>query len=99
MAESVQGFYDQLASNYHLIFEDWEASIRRQAAVLGAILERECGPAPTVKILDCACGIGTQALGLAKLGFQMTACDLSPLAVERTRKEAEARRMSVRTFS
>jgi hypothetical protein len=36
MAEGVKGFYDQLASNYHLIFEDWEASIRRQAAVLGA---------------------------------------------------------------
>jgi SAM-dependent methyltransferase len=98
MAESVQGFYDQLASNYHLIFEDWEASIRRQAAVLGAILERECGPASTVKVLDCACGIGTQALGLAKLGFQMTACDLSPLAVKRTRKESEARGLSVRTF-
>jgi len=98
MAESVKGFYDRLASNYHLIFEDWEASIRRQAAVLGAILERECGPASTVKVLDCACGIGTQALGLAKLGFQMTACDLSSLAVERTRKEAEARGLSVRTF-
>jgi len=70
MAEGVKNFYDQLASNYHLIFEDWEASIRRQAAVLGAILERECGPASTVKVLDCACGIGTQALGLAKLDFR-----------------------------
>jgi glycine/sarcosine N-methyltransferase len=98
MAESGQGFYDQLASNYHLIFEDWEASIRRQAAVLGAILERECGPASTVKVLDCACGIGTQALGLAKLGFQVTACDLSPSAVERTRLEAEKRGLSVRAF-
>jgi hypothetical protein len=23
--------YDELASHYHLIFEDWEASIERQA--------------------------------------------------------------------
>ncbi len=46
-AESVKGFYDQLAGNYHLIFEDWDASIRRQAAALGAILERECGPPAT----------------------------------------------------
>lgn len=98
MAEGVKSFYDLLASNYHLIFEDWEASIRRQAAVLGAILERECGPASTVKILDCACGIGTQALGLAKLGFQVTASDLSPFAAERTRMEAEKRGLSVRTF-
>ena len=98
MAEGVKSFYDQLAGNYHLIFEDWEASIRRQGAVLGAILERECGPRESVKVLDCACGVGTQALGLAKLGFQMTACDLSPFAVERTRMEAEKRGLSVRTF-
>jgi len=98
MAEGAKSFYDQLASNYHLIFEDWEASIRRQAAVLGAILERECGPASTVKVLDCACGIGTQALGLASLGFQVTASDLSPFAAERTRLEAKKRGLSVRTF-
>ena len=62
------------------------------------ILERECGPAATVKVLDCACGIGTQALGLAKLGFQVTACDLSPLAVERTRSEAKERGLNVGAF-
>jgi SAM-dependent methyltransferase len=98
MAEGVKSFYDQLASNYHLIFEDWEASIRRQASVLGAILERACGPAATVKVLDCACGIGTQALGLAKLGFQVTACDLSPAAVARTRMEAEKRGLSMQVL-
>lgn len=96
MAEGVKNFYDQLAGNYHLIFEDWDASIRRQAAVLGPILERECGAG--VKVFDCACGIGTQALGLAKMGFQITACDLSPAAVERTHKEAEKRGLSVRIF-
>jgi|SRR6476661_7046822 len=98
MAEGVKSFYGKLASNYHLIFEDWETSIRRQATVLGAILERECGSAATVKVLDCACGIGTQALGLAKLGFQVTACDLSPSAVERIRMEAEKRGLNVRAF-
>jgi glycine/sarcosine N-methyltransferase len=98
MADGLKDFYDQLASNYHLIFEDWEASIRRQGTVLGAILERECGSRQTVRILDCACGIGTQALGLAKLGFQVTACDLSPLAVERTRKETEKRGLTVRAL-
>jgi len=87
-----------LASDYHLIFEDWEASIRRQAAVLGDILEHQCGPAASVKVLDCSCGIGTQALGLAKLGFQVTACDLSSAAVERTGMEAEKRGLSVRAF-
>jgi hypothetical protein len=43
MAEELKQFYDRLAANYHLIFEDWDASIKRQAAALAAILERECG--------------------------------------------------------
>jgi SAM-dependent methyltransferase len=83
--------YDELASHYHLWFENWEASIERQAAVLCPILERECGPANRVRILDCACGIGTQALGLAKLGFRVSGCDLSVRAVERARLEASRR--------
>ncbi|HYL92480.1 MAG TPA: class I SAM-dependent methyltransferase [Alphaproteobacteria bacterium] len=98
MAEGVRRFYDQLAGNYHLIFQDWDASIKRQAAVLGAILERECGEPGTVRVLDCACGIGTQTLGLASLGFKVTACDLSPASVDRTRVEAEKRRLSIQVF-
>ena len=31
---SVERFYDELAPFYHLIFPDWEASIRRQAEAL-----------------------------------------------------------------
>lgn len=98
MAEGVKHFYDRLASNYHLIFEDWDASIKRQAAALGAILERECGAPSDIRILDCACGIGTQTLGLASLGFTVTACDLSPASIERTRVEAAKRRLNVQLF-
>jgi SAM-dependent methyltransferase len=98
MTEGVKDFYDRLAENYHLIFEDWDGSIKRQAAALGAILKRECGAPNVTRVLDCACGIGTQTLGLAGLGFKVTACDLSPSAVERTRAEAEKRQMNVQLF-
>jgi len=98
MAEGVKHFYDRLASNYHLIFEDWDSSMKRQAAALGAILERECGTPSALRILDCACGIGTQTIGLSSLGFTVTACDLSPASVERTRVEAAKRRLNVQLF-
>ena len=91
MAESVRNFYDELAGEYNLMFEDWEASIARQAAALGPILERECGPANLVRILDCACGIGTQTLGLARRGFRVTGADVSPVAIARARLEVSAR--------
>ncbi len=91
MAEIVRDFYDQLAGEFNLIFEDWETSIARQAAVLAPILERECGPASSIKILDCACGIGTQVLGLAKRGFLVTGSDVSPGAISRARLETATR--------
>jgi glycine/sarcosine N-methyltransferase len=42
-----------------------------------------------LKILDCACGIGTQALGLAGFGHHVTASDLSRAEVNRAKHEAE----------
>jgi SAM-dependent methyltransferase len=87
--------YDELASHYHLIFESWEASMERQAAVLGPVLEQECGPPKMTRVLDCACGIGTQALGLAKLGFRVSGCDVSTRAVERARVEASRRSLEL----
>jgi glycine/sarcosine N-methyltransferase len=87
--------YDDLAEHYHLIFENWEASVERQAATLSFILERKCGLPSTARILDCSCGIGTQALGLAKMGFRVSGCDLSPHAVERARLEASRRNVNI----
>jgi len=94
MKDAVLGFYDPLADYYHLIFEDWDASIERQARVLDALLASHIGPCP-IKILDCACGIGTQALGLAGRGHRVVASDLSPQAIQRATLEAKARGLEV----
>jgi glycine/sarcosine N-methyltransferase len=87
--------YDELASQYHLIFEDWELSVERQGAALSSILQGKCGLATTARILDCACGIGTQSLGLAKMGFRVAGCDLSARAIERARLEASRRNADI----
>jgi SAM-dependent methyltransferase len=87
-------FYDQLAPDYHLIFADWDASIERQQAVLERVL-REFGVAPPSRVLDCAAGIGTQAIGLARAGYTVTATDISGDAVARGRAEAAARSVTI----
>ncbi len=93
---TVENFYDQLAPFYHLIFPDWEASIHRQAAALDEIMRDHWGGGEVKrKILDVACGIGTQALGLAGLGHVVTACDISSAAVERAKREAAQRSLSI----
>lgn len=87
--------YDELAAYYDLIFENWEASIARQAEVLGGILQHQCGGRRPVRVLDCACGIGTQSLGLAMKGFAVTGSDLSQGAIRRARSEASKRGLSI----
>ena len=87
MTDAVRGFYDGLAAGYHLLFADWQASVRHQGAVLDRVIRTELGVGPHA-ILDCACGIGTQAIGLALAGHRLHATDLSPVAVERARREA-----------
>ena len=67
MASAIDTFYDDLADHYHLIFEDWNRSIENQAAILGPLLEKHTDQA-IPHVLDCACGIGTQTLGLANKG-------------------------------
>src|SRR5579863_5408728 len=87
-------FYEALAERYHLIFEDWDKSIARQAAVLNPLLQSVLTRTP-FKLLDCACGIGTQAIGFAQAGHRVVASDLSPAAVARARREAERRGLDI----
>lgn len=94
MVDTAQS-YDEFATHYDQIFENWEASIVRQASVLGGILTRECVDRRSIHVLDCACGIGTQSLGLAMKGFQVEGCDISSGAIQRARFEALKRKLSV----
>jgi SAM-dependent methyltransferase len=87
-------FYDRITPFHHLIFEDWDRSIERQAEQLAGIIRDHWG-ADTRSILDVSCGIGTQALGLAVRGHCVTASDLSARAVERARTEAQTRCLGI----
>lgn len=87
-------FYDQLSPFYHLLFDDWEESMSWQAERLAGIIEERWG-GRTRLILDVSCGIGTQTMGLARLGYQLTASDISPEAVARAKGEARDRGLSI----
>lgn len=86
----VGNFYDALAPWYHLVYQDWEATIGRQGRALSSLLTSEWG-SPPHRVLDAAVGIGTQALGLAAQGFRVTGSDISLAAVQRAGEEAGRR--------
>ncbi|MCW2903857.1 MAG: SAM-dependent methyltransferase [Streptosporangiaceae bacterium] len=58
------------------------------------VAEELCGLAPG-RALDLASGEGRNALWLAERGWDVTAVDFSPIAVERARRLAEARSLNM----
>ena len=46
-------------------------------------------------MLDCACGIGTQALGLAAVGYEMEGSDISSGEIDRAQREAATLRTEI----
>lgn len=85
-------FYDEIAEYYDLIYADWEESMRRQGAALSNMLR---GGLRGTRILDVSAGIGTQALPLASLGYDVVARDLSSGAIRRLRREAHERGLEI----
>ena len=90
-----QAFYDDMAASYDKLFEDWDETTREQAAMLDRIL-RSQGVDRGARVLDCACGIGTQAIGLASLGYSVSASDISDNELQEAARRAEARGLSIR---
>lgn len=89
-AHDTRTFYDELADDYHLVYADWAAAVTRHGTALARLILDGLGPG-TKSVLDCSCGIGTQALGLAGHGHRVIGTDLSPRAVARAAQEATAR--------
>lgn len=90
----MNSYYDNLASYYKYIYPDWDKSILRQANALDSVIREFIEPDRT-SILDVACGIGTQSIGLAKIGYQVEASDLSPGEIAVARKEAARHKVKI----
>jgi len=78
----VPGDYDSLAEVYDWIVPEAVATPDGSAAALAPYLD---DLAPGARVLDCAAGTGTLAVGLARSGFEVVATDASAGMVERTR--------------
>ena len=91
----IQTFYDNMAAQYEKLFFDWQAATHEQAGILNKIFY-DNGYDKTARILDCACGIGTQAIGLASLGYAVTASDISAGELAEARQRAAENSVKIR---
>ena len=90
-----QTFYDRLAPQYDQFYQDWDETVRSEARFLQGIFA-EFGFDHSARILDCACGIGTQAIGLAALGYDVTGSDLSAGEIAEAKRRAAERGVRIR---
>ncbi len=79
--------YQSLAADYH-----WLEPEEGEAHALG-VLDRH-GPAS--RILDCACGTGTDAIALARAGHEVFASDASSSMVDAARRDVADAGVDVR---
>ena len=78
------GTYDTIAAVYDHLVPDALLSPRGSADAFAPYV------APGARVLDCACGTGTLAVGLALRGHEVVATDASAAMVARTQRLAAA---------
>lgn len=76
------------------MFLDWQEATKEQAEILERIF-RSNGFDQTANVLDCACGIGTQAIGIAALGYHVTASDISEGELVEAEKRAKENHVKI----
>ena len=91
----IQTFYDSLASQYDKLFLDWQSTTKEQAVMLDRIFT-DHGFDKTAHILDCACGIGTQSIGLAGMGYHVIGSDISDVELVEAKERAKKNQVNVR---
>ncbi len=84
-----EGTYDTIAAVYDYLVPDALLSPRGSADAFAAHV------APGARVLDCACGTGTLAVGLALRGHEVVATDASAAMVARTQRLAAANDVGV----
>ncbi|WP_328475485.1 class I SAM-dependent methyltransferase [Actinoplanes sp. NBC_00393] len=77
--------YDVLAGVYDWLVPDQLLTPQGSVAAFAEVVDTLGSGA---RVLDCACGTGQFAVGLALCGFEVVACDASEAMVERTRQLA-----------
>lgn len=82
------GTYDTIAAVYDFLVPDTLLTPQGSAEAFAAHVDPSPPVPPVPRVLDCACGTGTLAVGLALRGCEVVATDASAAMVQRARRLA-----------
>lgn len=81
---NVENFYNRIADKYDWFFSSKEKVMERQVKQISEML----GKYNAKTVLDCSCGNGMQAIGLAKHGYIVDGGDISQEMVDHANRHA-----------
>ncbi len=94
--EVLLAYYEALPDVYEWLIPDAKLAPQGSVAALGDLVLSLPSDA---RVLDCSCGTGQLAVGLAELGFDVVGTDASAGMVRRTRELAAAHRVPLRSIA
>ncbi len=90
---SCQASFGDIATDFDQLFDDFDELIRLEGETLWRILS----PRGVSTVLDCACGTGMQAIALARLGYGVSASDISTKCLAMVRDKAAKQGLTICT--
>lgn len=84
---SVAELYDDIADVYSSYYADYAGAVQKQGKDLSNIIRGHIDT-KMPRVLDCSCGIGTQAIGMRLNGCVVSGCDISPKSIDQARQNA-----------
>ncbi|PKM63239.1 MAG: hypothetical protein CVU97_01050 [Firmicutes bacterium HGW-Firmicutes-21] len=85
-------FYDTIADKYHWFFSSWENATNNDMGLICPVFEKH----GVKTVLDCSCGSGLQAIGLAKRGYKVEASDISGVMIDEATRLAEKEKVDIK---
>lgn len=90
MDNDTREFYDAIADYYPMFYKDWDVQLEREGLGLRSIFRGK----GVLKVLDVACGAGTQTIPMAQLGYEVVAIDPSGGMLAKAKALADERGVS-----
>jgi len=81
-------WYEDYFTADYWSYADAEYTAERTQAEIGYLAQTLAEHAPGPRVIDLGCGVGRHAIGLARLGFEVTGVDVSQYALDRAARAA-----------
>lgn len=94
MDTRTNAFYDAIAEFYPLFYKDWDVQLEREGLSLRSIFRNK----GIERVLDVACGPGTQSVPLAQLGFQVVGVDPSLGMLAKAQRTAQENAVEIEFY-